>query len=524
MTADKTLQSLINILPKKSKAESTRNEVDFVKFMPSETPMKSHNGTPHSHLFRNALSPGSFGIFTNVSNGREMPSSPSLYDLHSKGTPLDLRHERLEEEFVEQQTPTRSFQTLRDAFSEEESFEGNSSLLKDNVETSETAGQTLLFGTPTKRPESPLQIKDTLESMQISPAHNSEFLIENESPNPQNNFLKKGFFSSPLHLTGKRRVSFYEEWNSPKLKMLVSANGSANGVDSGKSSNKDYFNQNYFVEKTLGKGEFAEAFLVTRVKGEGQNSLCVIKRNKQIYHGSKDRKRKLEEVEILKELSSNDRIVKLYQAWEQRGILYMELEYCDLGNLSQYSSALSRSFTEDETLYLFTQLVQGLSFIHSKDVLHLDIKPSNILITSNGTDDPNASMPFSIKVSDFGMAVSRTSEEFLDHLSSSFTRSIIGIDREGDRVYVAKEIITESKYSVKCDIFSLGLTMLETSFNVLLPCEGSLWHTLRDQEFHIDPNQVRLMPANEKISSIISLCMNSNPVSRPSADEILCML
>jgi mitosis inhibitor protein kinase SWE1 len=129
----------------------------------------------------------------------------------------------------------------------------------------------------------------------------------------------------------------------------------------------------------------------------------------------------------------------------------------------------------------------------------LDIKPSNILITSNATDDPNESMPFSIKISDFGMAVSRTSEEVLDHLSSSFTRSIIGIDREGDRVYVAKEIITESKYSIKCDIFSLGLTMLETSFNVLLPCEGSLWHTLRDQEFRIDVNQVRLMPANEKV-------------------------
>lgn len=96
--------------------------------------------------------------------------------------------------------------------------------------------------------------------------------------------------------------------------------------------------------------------------------------------------------------------------------------------------------------------------------MHLDLKPANILIDSSG----------SLKICDFGMAS-----------SISFIRG--SEDREGDRQYIAPEVLSDSKYSPAVDIFSLGLTLIEAAGNEALPENGDEWHALRRGDLSVAP-------------------------------------
>lgn len=83
------------------------------------------------------------------------------------------------------------------------------------------------------------------------------------------------------------------------------------------------------------------------------------------------------------------------------------------------------------------------------------MKPANVFITFEGT----------LKIGDFGMAAK------LPVPSTA--------EREGDREYIAPEILSRNQYDKPADIFSLGLMMLEIAANIILPDNGISWQKLR---------------------------------------------
>lgn len=82
--------------------------------------------------------------------------------------------------------------------------------------------------------------------------------------------------------------------------------------------------------------------------------------------------------------------------------------------------------------------VQGLRFIHESGVIHLDLKPANIFLTQEGR----------FKIGDFGMASlwPRASG------GSPLGVSLGGFEREGDKVYLAREVL-QGTYGKAADIF-----------------------------------------------------------------------
>jgi len=161
----------------------------------------------------------------------------------------------------------------------------------------------------------------------------------------------------------------------------------------------------------------------------------------------------LKEYDIQKSLSSHPHIVKAFGIFrgpkpeEWSGFsgytcVYIVLEYMKEGELFDFINKYKKKLTEDNILHIYYQLESALKFIHSKNIMHLDIKLENILVDSVDSDN-NAT----VKIADFGASL---------EASEAYDRHI------GTLGYHAPEIGNKS-YDNKVDLWSLGVTLFACS-------------------------------------------------------------
>lgn len=114
-----------------------------------------------------------------------------------------------------------------------------------------------------------------------------------------------------------------------------------------------------------------------------------------------------------------------------------------------------------------------------------------------------------------------------------------GLEKEGDREYIAPEILELQQYDKPADVFSLGMTILETAANVCLPDNGVPWQKLRSGDLSDAP---RLSSSNHqvmkgenwmdidarpkgmeegKLDDMVRWMLSPNPVERPCCRDIL---
>lgn len=201
-------------------------------------------------------------------------------------------------------------------------------------------------------------------------------------------------------------------------------------------------------------GEFSAVFVVAQGKQR-----FAVKRTKKAMLGQRERLRRREEVEILRMLASpaEVHVVQLIDEWEANNFGYIMTEFCENGDLSRFLADQGRvSRLEEWRVWkILVEILQGLAVIHSHNILHLDLKPANVFVTFEGH----------LKIGDFGMA----------------TREPVprGFEREGDREYIAPEVLERQQYGKPADVFSVGLMMVEVAANIVLPDNGVHWHRLR---------------------------------------------
>lgn len=190
-----------------------------------------------------------------------------------------------------------------------------------------------------------------------------------------------------------------------------------------------------------------------------------VKQLKEQFRGPKDRHNKYEEVRILKELSQHDNIIEYFDSWEEDSRLYIATEFCENGGLDEFLWRHGEKGRLDEfrVWKVMLELCFGLEHIHKSGFLHLDLKPANVLIAFDGT----------LKISDFGLALPYPAPA--------------DIEREGDREYIAPEVLARNAYDRPVDVFSLGLTMIETAGNQRLPPNGHEWQQLRAGDITVAP-------------------------------------
>lgn len=116
--------------------------------------------------------------------------------------------------------------------------------------------------------------------------------------------------------------------------------------------------------------------------------------------------------------------------------------------------------------------------------MHLDMKPANILITFEGA----------LKIADFGHAQSC---------------STVSDAEEGDREYMAPEVLQRGKVDKAADMFSTGLIALETAANIVLPENGPIWSRLRSGDLSDVPSLTWVPSSN------IQRDITGNPIEPP---------
>eukprot|EP01132_Coremiostelium_polycephalum_P000613 gene613-762_t len=200
----------------------------------------------------------------------------------------------------------------------------------------------------------------------------------------------------------------------------------------------------YVFQSRIGSGAFAQVFRAYHKTKGTIFAIKIVDLYRLTEKNSKLKENLNYEIKILKSVS-HPNIVTLYDVIEppppqSDSFIYMVMECCEGGDFSKYIRK-HKKLTEERALFFMRQLASGLRFLRMKDVIHRDLKPQNLLL-SDSSDNPV------LKIADFGFA------KFIDVQSLSDTFC-------GSPLYMAPEILNRKNYTVKADLWSVGVILYE---------------------------------------------------------------
>uniref|UniRef100_A0A0D6R144 Protein kinase domain-containing protein n=1 Tax=Araucaria cunninghamii TaxID=56994 RepID=A0A0D6R144_ARACU len=252
---------------------------------------------------------------------------------------------------------------------------------------------------------------------------------------------------------------------------------------------------NYVVFEQIGSGSFS---VVWHAKHKFTVHEVAIK---EISTGKLQRKllQSLQsEIEILQKIN-HPNITRLYEIIEDTGKIYLCLEYCPGGDLSTYIQNHGR-VSEDIARHFMRQLAAGLRVLRENHVIHRDLKPQNLLLS---TDDSNAVL----KIADFGFARPLQTQDLAETVC-------------GSPLYMAPEILQCHKYDAKADLWSVG-TILFQLVTGRTPFSGHNQYQLLQNI--LKSNELSFPPEVGSLStSCIDLChklLRRNSVERLTFEE-----
>ncbi len=204
------------------------------------------------------------------------------------------------------------------------------------------------------------------------------------------------------------------------------------------------------------------------------------------------------EINFLRQCSS-PYIVAYRGAFVRGSKIWIVMEYCGAGSLSDIMAICDVTFEEFYISAIMKQCLRGLDYLHKTKKLHRDIKSGNILLTHDGM----------CKLADFGV-----SAELANTLAKAGTMI-------GTPYFMAPEVLQSKAYDGKADIWSLGITAYELA--VGQPPHADV-HPMR-AIFIIPTAPPPTLPDPESFSpefkDFIRVCLQVDPANRPSAAQLL---
>jgi NIMA (never in mitosis gene a)-related kinase len=155
------------------------------------------------------------------------------------------------------------------------------------------------------------------------------------------------------------------------------------------------------------------------------------------------------EMQIMRAIPPHPHIVRLIDSFCLGSKYYIVIEYCDRGDLSDYLRRISApslvlEIPEPKIWKFIIQTLLALDHIHDKQIVHSDLKPSNIFLS--GKD-------MNVKLADFGTSQQLTKNYHFVH------------ECMGTLFYISPEVCKGEPFNTKTDIWALGCILYEMCTN-----------------------------------------------------------
>lgn len=205
------------------------------------------------------------------------------------------------------------------------------------------------------------------------------------------------------------------------------------------------------------------------------------------------------EVTILKTLK-HPNIVRYLNSYVSSKALCIVMEFATKGNLYEkicQQRTTRRYFDQRAVLNMFCQILHGLNHIHSKNIIHRDLKSENILISGRKNDV--------VKIADFGI-----SKILVD--TNQATTTI------GTTNYLAPEICDGKPYDMKSDIWSLGCILYE-----MCALERMFDGSIANIVFSITTRRIKSVNVriySPDMQDVIETMLTASPIRRPNTHAI----
>ncbi|XP_047154078.1 serine/threonine-protein kinase 4 isoform X3 [Vigna umbellata] len=250
----------------------------------------------------------------------------------------------------------------------------------------------------------------------------------------------------------------------------------------------------YELLNELGKGSYGAVYKARDLKTSEMVAIKVI----SLSEGEEGYEEIRGEIEMLQQCN-HPNVVRYLGSYQGEEYLWIVMEYCGGGSVADLMGVTDESLDEGQIAYICREALKGLDYLHSIFKVHRDIKGGNILLTEQGD----------VKLGDFGVAAQLTR-------TMSKRNTFIGTPH-----WMAPEVIQESRYDGKVDVWALGVSAIEMAEGV--PPRSDV-HPMRVL-FMISIEPAPMLEDKEKWSlyfhDFVAKCLTKEPRLRPTASEML---
>lgn len=257
-------------------------------------------------------------------------------------------------------------------------------------------------------------------------------------------------------------------------------------------------NHGYILGRLLGEGAFGNVHLATSMKTGDIYAIKIIRKLSQRDLWTTRKNAQEEEMKLLGQID-HPKIVKMVDNFASDYKFYMVMEYC-AGSILLDTIYKQKGLSEDTARYIFQQILHAVSYLHSLDIIHRDIKSENIIYKEKSGNE--------VKLMDFG-------------LSRIMSRSQLVMTNAGTLYYKAPEICLQQPYGKPCDCWSLGILLYEMLCGEL-PC--NFWDDSSVISFAqrgVDFKHTKWVLISQEAKDLVSNLLVFKPEERYTCEQAL---